>query len=121
MNKTDIRISYRDTDQMGVVYYANYLVFFEIGRTELLRELGMTYKSLEEKELYFPVIHAECNYHNSARYDDLITIETRISEVKNASMTFSYNIRCQDKLLVSGSTRHPLVNKTFKPKEYLKI
>lgn len=115
MNKFEIRITYRDTDQMGMVYYANYLVFFEMGRTELFRQLGMTYKSLEEKQMYFPVIHAECNYHAPAKYDDLITIETKISEVKNASIIFSYEIKCCEKLLVSGSTKHPLVDKSFKP------
>lgn len=115
MNKLDIRISYKDTDQMGMVYYANYLVYFERGRTELLRELGFTYKEMEEKELYFPVINAQCNYHTPAKYDDTITVETKISELKNASIVFSYTIKSQNKLIASGSTKHPLVNKTFKP------
>lgn len=115
MNKLDIRISYRDTDQMGMVYYANYLVFFERGRTELLRDLGFTYKEMEEKGLYFPVINAQCNYHMPAKYDDVITVETRISELKNASIVFYYEIKMQDKLLASGTTKHPLVNKSFKP------
>lgn len=115
MNKFDYRVPYADTDQMGVVYYANYLVYFERGRTELLRQIGTTYKELEEKGLYFPVINAQCNYHASAKYDDMITIETGISEIRNASIIFSYKITLQNKLLVSGSTKHPLVNYSFKP------
>ncbi|GAB1401199.1 thioesterase family protein [Elusimicrobiota bacterium] len=115
MNKFNLRVSYRDTDQMGTVYYANYLVFFERGRSEFMREVGFTYRQMEELGLFFPVMHAECNYHSPAKYDDLLTIETTISELKNASVIFSYKIKCEDKLIATGSTKHPLVNKLFKP------
>jgi len=115
MNKFNLRVSYRDTDQMGTVYYANYLVFFERGRSEFMREVGFTYRQMEELGLFFPVMHAECNYFSPAKYDDLLTIETTISELKNASVIFSYKIKCEDKLLATGSTKHPLVNKSFKP------
>jgi len=115
MNKFSMRVSYRDTDQMGTVYYANYLVFFERGRSEFMRELGFTYRKMEDLGLYFPVMHAECDYHSPAKYDDLITIETTISELKNASAVFSYKIKCEDRLLATGKTKHPLVNKAFKP------
>lgn len=115
MNKFNLRVSYRDTDQMGTVYYANYLVFFERGRSEFMREVGFTYRQMEELGLFFPVMHAECNYYSPAKYDDLLTIETTISELKNASVVFSYKIKCENKLLATGSTKHPLVNKLFKP------
>lgn len=115
MNKFNLRVSYRDTDQMGTVYYANYLVFFERGRSEFMREVGFTYRQMEELGLFFPVMHAECNYYSPATYDDLLTIETTISELKNASVIFAYKIKCGDKLLATGSTKHPLVNKLFKP------
>lgn len=115
MNKLNIRVSYRDTDKMGVVYYANYFVFFEMGRTELMRQIGFTYDEMEKQGLYFPVINAQCNYHAPAHYDDLITVETTISELKNVTVTFSYKIKCDDKILVTGSTKHPLVNYAFKP------
>lgn len=115
MNKLNIRVSYRDTDKMGVVYYANYFVFFEMGRTELMRQIGFTYDEMEKQGLYFPVINAQCNYHAPAHYDDLITVETTISELKNVTVTFSYKIKCDDKVLVTGSTKHPLVNYAFKP------
>ena len=70
---------------------------------------------MEEKGLYFPIRNVECNYHAPAHYDDMITIETSISELKNASITFHYKIKCQDKLLATGMTKHPLVNYAFKP------
>ena len=69
MNKFYYRVPYADTDNMGVVYYANYLIYFERGRTELLRQIGYTYKEMEEKGLYFPIRNVECNYH----YPDLRT------------------------------------------------
>ena len=115
MNKLNIRVSYRDTDKMGVVYYAIYFVFFEMGRTELMRQIGFTYDEMEKQGLYFPVVNAQCNYHAPAHYDDLITVETTISELKNVTVTFSYKIKCDDKVLVTGSTKHPLVNYAFKP------
>lgn len=115
MNKFDYRVPYADTDNMGVVYYANYLIYFERGRTELLRQIGYTYKEMEEKGLYFPIRNVECNYHYPAHYDDMITIETTLSEIRSASVVFHYKIKCQNKLLVTGMTKHPLVDYSFKP------
>ncbi len=115
MNILKIRVAYADTDQMGMVYYGNYLTFYERGRTELLREIGLEYKVIEEKGFYLPVIYAECNYHSPATYDDLITIETRMTEITAASLTCSYTIKRDDKVLVTGKTKHPFVNKSLKP------
>lgn len=115
INILQIRVAYADTDQMGMVYYGNYLTYYERGRTEFLREIGLEYKKLEERGFYFPVIYSECNYRAPARYDDLITIETSISEVTAASLTCSYIIKNGDKILVTGKTKHPFVNKLFKP------
>lgn len=115
MNKLDIRVSYRDTDKMGVVYYANYLVFFEMGRTELMRQIGFSYDDMEKQGLYFPVVNAQCNYHAPAHYDELITVETSICEIKNVTVTFAYKITLDGKTLVTGTTKHPLVNYAFKP------
>ena len=109
-----IRIAYADTDQMGVVYYGNYLTFFERARTEWLRDAGLEYRTMEERGLYFPVIYAECNYKSPARYDDLITVETKLTELTTASITCEYEVKLGDRLLVTGKTRHPLVNKEFK-------
>lgn len=115
MIETSIRISYADTDQMGMVYYANYLVYFERGRTEWLREHGLTYRQMEEKGMYFPVIESICKYHSPARYDDIISVQTTVADLGAASVTFGYEIRCGDRLIATGSTKHPLVNREFRP------
>ncbi|MDR2066742.1 MAG: acyl-CoA thioesterase [Endomicrobium sp.] len=115
MSKLNLRISYADTDQMGMVYYANYLRYFERGRTELLREIGINYKELEEKGFYLPVLTAECKYISPAKYDDVIIVETRIYEVTAASITCYYEVKLDEKLLVIGKTKHAFVNKDLKP------
>lgn len=120
MNKMQIRIAYADTDQMGLVYYANYLIYFERGRTEFLRECGLEYKELENKGYYFPVIHAECTYLSPARYDDIITVETKLTEIKAASIVCSYEVKRDNELLVKGKTKHPFVNNLFKPVRFPK-
>ena len=120
MNKLQLRIAYADTDQMGMVYYGNYLTFFERGRTEWLREIGLEYRVIEERGFYFPVMHAECRYFSPAKYDDLITVETKLTEITAASITCSYEVKCGDTLLAKGTTKHPLVNKALKPVRFPK-
>jgi acyl-CoA thioester hydrolase len=115
VNSLNLRIAYADTDQMGMVYYGNYLTFFERGRTELLREIGLEYKAIEDLGFYFPVIHAECKYLAPTKYDDVIKVETKLSEITAASITCSYEVKCNGKLLVTGKTKHPFVNKDLKP------
>lgn len=114
-NEIQIRVPYADTDQMGMVYYANYLVYFERGRTEWLREAGLSYRELEEKGCFFPVIECSCEYKAPARYDDLITVRTSVAETGAASVTFGYQILNGAKLLAEGRTKHPLVNNEMKP------
>ena len=102
------RVIYGDTDQMGVVYYANYLRWFEMGRTELLRQLGAPYSSIEERGLFFPVTEVSSRYLKSARFDDEISVETIIQELGRATIVFAYRIlrKVDDVLLVEGLTRH---------------
>lgn len=114
-NDMQIRVAYADTDQMGMVYYANYLVFFERGRTEWLREHGLTYRQLEEQGNFFPVVECNIQYMAPARYDDLLTVRTTLAEIGFASIVFSYEIINNDKVIVTGMTRHPLVNREFRP------
>jgi acyl-CoA thioester hydrolase len=111
-NVTTYRVIYGDTDQMGVVYYANYLRWFERGRGELLRACGIPYATIERRGMHFPVAQLSCRYFRPARYDDLIVIETRIASVSRASLTFSYRIMrdAQNTLLASGSTKHACVD-----------
>ena len=111
-NKTKIRVYYADTDHGGVVYYANYLRWFEIGRTEILRQAGFNYADYEKKSLIAPVVEVKCNYNDSARYNDLIIIETNIEKIGNSSIKFNYKIiRKKDKkLLAEGYTVNVFVD-----------
>ncbi|MBP1154605.1 MULTISPECIES: thioesterase family protein [unclassified Paenibacillus] len=111
----EIRVRYQETDQMGVVYHANYLNWFEIGRTEMIREMGMSYRTLEAKGLLLPVLEAELKFHQPARYDDSITILTRITEFSNLRIRFASEIHRDSDLLVSGGTRHVWLNREWKP------
>lgn len=115
MHQTIIRVPYADTDQMGVVYYANYLVYFERARTEWIRTLGITYKQLESDGYYLPVSECSVKYHLSAKYNDLLVINTTLIKVGAASIVLSYEILCGNRKIATGSTIHPFVNTSFKP------
>jgi acyl-CoA thioester hydrolase len=105
--ETPYRVIYGDTDQMGVVYYANYLRLFEMSRNEHLRAVGMTYQEIEARGLYLPVVSASLRYRRPARYDDLITVRSSIVSVKGARVTFNYEIVDEEgTLLVEGETQH---------------
>lgn len=112
-NLASYRVIYGDTDQMGVVYYANYLRWFEMGRTEFLREAGIPYSSIEEKGLHFPVTEVSCRYLRPARYDDGIIIETTLTAVGRATLAFNYRLLLQENDLVIANawTKHACVDK----------
>lgn len=112
-HETTVRVTYRDTDQMGWVYYGNYPTWFEVGRTELLRNTGSTYKDWEKSHgVFLPVVECHLNYHAPARYDDLLIIKATISAITKASITFNYEIRnsATDQRLVTGYTKHPFLD-----------
>jgi len=111
-HRTEYRVIYGDTDNMGVAYHANYLRWFEIGRAELFRSLGMTYKSIEDKGFYLPVSEAYCKFINSARYDDLIIVEAGVDGSMRAGIKFDYRILRQtdEAELVQGFTTHAYMN-----------
>jgi acyl-CoA thioester hydrolase len=127
---TEVRVRYAETDQMGIVYYANYLVWFEIGRVELLRSLGLAYSQLEtEHECILPVVEASCRYRAPARYDDEIQIETRPALLRGPVIKFAYQIWRkaspageERKLLAEGETVHVVcddqLNKKPLPEKY---
>jgi acyl-CoA thioester hydrolase len=102
---------------MGFAYYANYLRWFEIGRAEMLRSLGRSYRALEESGISLPVLEARCRYFEPARYDDLVAIETGVAELHRASVRFGYRVvRAADGvLLAEGETRHCFLGKNGKP------
>lgn len=107
MVKADVRVIYGDTDQMGVVYYANYLRYFEIGRTEYLRASGARYRDIEAKyRMLLPVVDVQVTYKSSARYDDLIAVHTTVGRIGRASLRFEYQIFRDETLLVTGHTAH---------------
>lgn len=110
MTSIEYRVPYADTDQMKVVYYANYLVYFERLRNELLRNTGFTYHQMEESGLALPVIEAVCHYKASARYDDLLTISGWVSEIKGMRVTIQCEVRRGEELLVSGHTIHACID-----------
>jgi acyl-CoA thioester hydrolase len=110
-NETYYRVIYGDCDSMAIVYYANYLRFFEIGRTEFLRESGVTYREVEKREFFLPVTETQSNYIKSAKYDDLLKIETTVGFVKRASARFDYDIYSGEELIVHGYTVHACLDR----------
>jgi acyl-CoA thioester hydrolase len=113
----DIRVRYAETDQMGVAYYANYLVWFEVGRSEFCRERGFRYADLEAFGYKLVVIDAHCRYRNSARYDETVIVRTRLKEANKRMITFGYQVlrRGQkEEVIAEGETRHICVDTSGK-------
>lgn len=112
-----VRVRYAETDAMGVVYYGNYLTWFEVGRTDLLRHYGSSYRDIEGGRLFLPVIEAQCRYHHPARYDDVVEIRTTVSRPSRAKLRFDYELsRAADHIAIaSGSTLHVATNENGKP------
>jgi len=120
-NKTELRVYYADTDHGHVVYYANYLKWFEVGRTELLRQYGFNYSDIEKKGIIAPVVEVKCNYKHPARYNDTIIIRTTIADIGNSSIKFDYKIsrKSDNQALAEGYTVNVFVN--IKTKKSTKI
>jgi acyl-CoA thioester hydrolase len=113
-NVTPYRVIYGDTDQMGVVYYANYLRWFERGRSEFLRQIGLPYATIERAGFHFPVADVNCHYSQSAHFDEVIQIETELAEMGRASLSFNYRISRETDtgLLATGSTKHACIDQS---------
>ncbi len=103
-HKIKLRVRYGETDQMGYCYYGNYAQYFEVGRVETLRELGMSYKQLEEDGYMLPVSELNIQYKKPALYDDLLTIKTTITEIKGARIYFTYEITNESKQVIANAT-----------------
>jgi acyl-CoA thioester hydrolase len=114
--KHQVRVIFGDTDQMGVVYYANYLRYFEGGRAEYWRQLGKSYKDLEAAGVALPVVEAHCAYRRPARYEDLLEVDTRVSELRAASLRFAYVVQRGGELLAEGWTRHAVIGVDGRPR-----
>jgi len=120
--RTTLRVRYAETDQMGVVYYANYFVWCEIGRVEFFRQLGYDYKQMEiEDDCHLPVVESHCRYRAPARYDDEVVIETRVTAVRSSVIKFAYRIlRLSaegEQLLAEAETVHVTVNKSMQKRK----
>ena len=114
-HSTSIRIRYAETDQMGVVYHGNYAQFFEIGRLDWLRSMGVSYKNMEENNIILPVISLQCNFKKSAEFDDEITIKTILKKIPSVKIEFDYEITNQkQELLTTGNTVLAFINKKTK-------
>jgi len=114
----DIRVRYAETDQMGVAYYANYLVWFEVGRSEFCRKRGFQYADLEALGYKLVVTDVHCKYRNSARYDEAVIVRTRLKGVNKRMITFGYQILRKDReeVIAEGETRHICVDSKGKTK-----
>jgi acyl-CoA thioester hydrolase len=113
-NITNYRVIYGDCDSMAIVYYSNYLRLFEIGRTELLRDMGLTYREVEDEGFFLPTTEAYLKYLKPALYDDLLKIETTIGFIKKASSRFNYAITRGSEMLVQGYTIHACLDRDNK-------
>lgn len=115
-HESRIRVRYKDTDRMGVVYYGNYLTYFEVGRSELMRDLGHPYAVLEKEGFGMVVVEAAARFLRNVGYDAMILVQTAIAEVTGATVRFDYRVMDENgSLLVSGHTLHACVNASQKP------
>jgi acyl-CoA thioester hydrolase len=127
VNETRLRVRYAETDQMGVVYHSNHFIWFEVGRVELLRQLGFSYRDMETNDNRFiAVAEAKCRYRAPARYDEEVVVRTRLLNVRESVVHFGYELRrAQDgSLLAEGETTHIVTDAAMKvaplPEKYLK-
>jgi len=124
-HQTTYRVIYGDTDKMGIAYYGNYLRWFEIGRTEMIRSWGLPYKCFEDRGIFLPVSEAFCKFLSPAQYDDILVIQTVLDTELKAGMKFDYEVysRDDDKLLTTGYTKHAFMNsqgRVVRPPKFLR-
>jgi acyl-CoA thioester hydrolase len=126
VNETKVRVRYAETDQMGVVYHANHFIWFEVGRVELLRQLGFSYKDMEQHDnCFIAVVDARCRYKAPALYDDEIVVRTWLKNVRESVVHFAYELRrvADNSLLAEGETTHIVADaqmrKTVLPEKYM--
>jgi acyl-CoA thioester hydrolase len=127
ISETRVRVRYAETDQMGVVYHSNYFIWFEVGRVELMRQLGVSYREMEEDGCLIAVVDARCRYKSPARYDDELIVRTHLKNVREAMVHFSYELlRAGDgTLLAEGETTHIVIDKQMNrvslPEKYVSV
>jgi acyl-CoA thioester hydrolase len=116
ISESRLRVRYAETDQMGVVYHANHFIWFEIGRVDLMRQLGFSYRDLERDHgCFIPVVDARCRYKAPARYDDEIIVRTHLRNVRESMIHFGYELLRAEELLAEGETMHMILDSKMKP------
>jgi acyl-CoA thioester hydrolase len=128
VNETRLRVRYAETDQMGIVYHSNHLIWFEIGRVELMRQLGFTYRDMERDDgRFIAVAEVKCRYRAPVRYDDEVVVRTRLKTVRDSVVNFGYELVRADNgtLLAEGETTHIVTDANMKvaalPDKYMKV
>ena len=114
-SRAEVSVRYAETDMMGVVYHGNYLPWFEVGRTNLLKEFGIPYRELEQDGYFLPVLEVQAKYHRPAVYDDTVTVITSLREKPSLRITLDYEIRRDEDLLVTGKTVHAFIDRSGRP------
>jgi acyl-CoA thioester hydrolase len=127
VNETKLRVRYAETDQMGVAYHSNHLIWFEVGRVELLRQMGFSYRDMErDEDRFIAVAEVTCRYRAPARYDEEIVVRTRLKHVRKSVVVFSYELLRTEggQVLAEGETTHVVTDSKMKvaplPEKYLK-
>lgn len=110
-----LRVRYKETDQMGIAYHSNYLVWFEVARSELFRAMGTPYSELEKNDLFLPVIKVMCEYKKPAYYDDELRVIIKLESMQDVRINFNYEIYRENNLICTGSTEHAFMNRNGKP------
>jgi len=128
VNETKLRVRYAETDQMGVVYHSNHLIWFEVGRVEFMRQMGFSYRDMERDDgLFIAVAEAKCRYRAPVYYDEEVVVRTRLKAVRKSIIVFRYELARADTgaLLAEGETTHVVTNSDMKvaslPKKYLSV
>jgi len=128
VSEVTVRVRYAETDQMGVVYHSNHFVWFEVGRVEFFRQLGFSYKDMEQQDgCHIAVVDARCRYKAPARYDDEVVVRTQLKNVRESMFHFTYElVRASDELLLAeGETMHVVIDREMKktpiPEKYMQI
>jgi len=126
LNETKLRVRYAETDQMGVVYHSNHLIWFEVGRVELMRQMGFSYRDLErDEDRFIAVAEAKCRYKAPVYYDEEVLVRTRLKTVRESVIVFSYELvrAATGALLAEGETTHIVTDSKMKvtalPEKYL--
>jgi acyl-CoA thioester hydrolase len=127
VSESRLRVRYAETDQMGVVYHSNYFIWFEVGRVELMRQLGVSYREMEQEGCLIAVVDAHCRYKSPARYDDELIVRTRLKNVRESLVHFSYELlrSGEQAVLAEGETTHIVIDKEMNvvslPEKYIAL